>query len=114
MLWQIKAKRGMLRLHAGATPFYGDLGLNAGVLMLSLERVRASNFTAERDELIAFYQPLQQLPLGDQDVLNAYGSRHPEQIFKMPCLMLRGILSTLAQRDEPGYDNPRGLGHTTL
>jgi UDP-xylose:glucoside alpha-1,3-xylosyltransferase len=81
------AKRGMLlRLHAAATPYYGDLGLNAGILMLSLERVRASNFTAERDELIALYQPQQLLPLGDQDVLNAYGSRHPEEIFKMPCI----------------------------
>ena len=73
-------------MHAAATPYYGDMGLNAGTLMLSLEAVRASNFSAERDAIIALYQPLQQLPLGDQDVLNIYGAAHPEEIYKMPCI----------------------------
>lgn len=75
-------------MHACAAPIphYGERGLNAGVLMASLTAIRASNFTAERDDIIGRYSPRNLLPLGDQDVLNIYGHDHPKHIFLMPCI----------------------------
>ncbi|EIE21821.1 hypothetical protein COCSUDRAFT_56271 [Coccomyxa subellipsoidea C-169] len=67
-------------------PHHGERGVNAGTMMASLAAIRASNFTAERDAIIANYLPLNQLPLGDQDVLNIYGHDHPDQIYVMPCI----------------------------
>ncbi len=60
--------------------------MNAGVLMARLASLRASNFSAERDAIIDHYQPLEQLPLGDQDVLNIWGHHHPDNIYLMPCI----------------------------
>lgn len=73
-------------MDAAPIPHYGERGVNAGTMMASLAAIRASNFTAERDEIIAHYSPLNQLPLGDQDVLNIYGHDHPDQIYVMPCI----------------------------
>lgn len=71
---------------AGHIPRHGERGVNAGVLMASLEAVRASNFTAERDAIIGHYSPLGKLQLGDQDILNIYGHSVPDQIYVMPCV----------------------------
>jgi UDP-xylose:glucoside alpha-1,3-xylosyltransferase len=71
--------------HAAPIPHYGERGLNTGVMMASLARMRASNFTADRDDIIAHWGP-EYLPLGDQDVLNIYGHKHPEAIYLMPCI----------------------------
>ena len=73
-------------VRAAQIPHHGARGLNAGVLMASLVTVRASNFTAEREAIIAHYLPLGHLPLGDQDILNIYGHHHPEQFYAMPCM----------------------------
>lgn len=55
--------------HAVKIPHWGERGLQAGVLMASLNRIRASNFSAERDEIIDFWAPQVPLPLSF--------SRHP-------------------------------------
>ena len=71
--------------YSRSLPYYGEFGLNAGVLLLSLERVRATSFSKDRDEIISFYYPKRALPLGDQDVLNAYAHHHEEHIHVMSC-----------------------------
>ena len=55
------------------------------MLLLSLERVRAASFSKDRDDIISFYYPKRALPLGDQDVLNAYAHKHEAQIHVMSC-----------------------------
>ncbi|MCJ1360808.1 MAG: Glucoside xylosyltransferase 2 [Icmadophila ericetorum] len=72
-------------------PYYGQgggssgVGLNAGVTMISLARLRAHNFSAERD-VIEQRWGRKHLRLGPQDVLNAYGAEHPERIYELPCI----------------------------
>ena len=78
-------------LHAEDAPYYGQgggssgVGLNAGVMMISLARLRAQNFSAERD-VIEQRWGRKHLRLGPQDVLNAYGAEHPEHIYELPCI----------------------------
>ena len=71
--------------HSKGLPYYGHFGLNAGVLLLNLKALRASGFSNERDKIIRHFLPKKGLPLGDQDVLNAYASKHPGQIQVMSC-----------------------------
>ena len=66
-------------------PYYGEFGLNAGVLLLSLDRIRATTFSKDRDEIISFYYPKRALPLGDQDVLNAYAHKYGQNVHVMSC-----------------------------
>ena len=68
-------------------PYYGTTGLNSGILLLSLERVRKMGFSRERDRLIEHHHPRNELPLGDQDVLNAYCHKYPHAVHVLPCTM---------------------------
>ena len=69
-----------------AIPIYGEFGLNSGVALMSLERIRNSAFNKERDDIVGVYEPQNKLPLGDQDVLNIYGHAHPEHFYELPCV----------------------------
>jgi len=64
----------------------GKRGLNGGTLMMHLGRMRAKNFTNERNAYVEAYGPSGQLLLGDQDVMNYYGYMYPDRIFEMPCI----------------------------
>ena len=66
-------------------PFYGERGLNAGVMLVSLAAVRTSNFSAERNAVIAHYGPRGLLEMGDQDVLNIIAHKHPYNFHVLPC-----------------------------
>lgn len=67
-------------------PHYGHFGLNAGVLLLNLELLRSSRFAQERDKIIKHFLPKNALPLGDQDVLNAYASKYPDHLYVISCI----------------------------
>lgn len=67
-------------------PYYGEYGLNAGVLLLDLDKLRVSKFTQERIKIIRHFHSKAALPLGDQDVLNAYASKYPARMRVMPCV----------------------------
>ena len=72
--------------HADAThPYYGERGLNAGVLLADLARMRKSTFSAERDDIIATWGKKGALPWGDQDVLNVYLNAHKDEAYVLPC-----------------------------
>lgn len=77
-------------LFPGLLPYYGmdsgKRGLNGGTLMMHLGRMRAKNFTNERNAYVEAYGPSGQLLLGDQDVMNYYGYMYPDCIFEMPCI----------------------------
>ena len=72
---------------SGQLPIFGTRGLAAGVLLLSLERVRSADFSKERERIIEHHHPRGELPLGDQDVLNAYANRYPHAVHVLPCTM---------------------------
>ena len=67
------------------TPRYGEYGLNDDVLLMSLDRLRSSNFDRERDGILQVHLPQGNLLLGDQDVLNIYGHKHPEHMYDLSC-----------------------------
>ena len=64
-------------------PFYGELGLNSGVMLMDLKKLRELDFTRK---IIAIYQEHKfNIAWGDQDLLNIYFNKHPDQIYVYPC-----------------------------
>ena len=82
----LQALMHALGCRADAThPYYGERGLNAGVMLADLARMRNNNFSADRDDIIATWGVKGALPWGDQDVLNVYLSGHRDQAYVLPC-----------------------------
>ncbi|KAH9379387.1 hypothetical protein HPB48_013602 [Haemaphysalis longicornis] len=61
----------------------GDTGLNAGLLMMNLTRMRVFGLERRLVELKREFEG--QIPLADQDLLNILFTRHPEGIFTFTC-----------------------------
>ena len=55
-------------------------------MLISLDRLRTSRFSVERDAIIAHYAPAGRLQLGDQDVLNIYAHDHGDHLYEMSCI----------------------------
>ncbi|OQV11674.1 putative Glucoside xylosyltransferase 2 [Hypsibius exemplaris] len=64
-------------------PYVPPLGVNSGVMLMNLTRLRASNATDELLELYTIYK--NQLTLHDQDLLNIHLNRHPERLYPLSC-----------------------------
>ena len=65
-------------------PFVPPVGINAGVLLLYLSRLRhIEGYAAELDAIFTRYKG--KLYVGDQDILNIYGHWHPESYHLLPC-----------------------------
>ena len=62
-------------------PISGPNGLNAGVGLFRVLDPR--KMTREFLEIAKEYA--KQLKLGDQDIINIFGHRHPESMYKLPC-----------------------------
>lgn len=56
-------------------PYYGDTGLNSGVLMMNLTRIREFNATKKLTEIFKQYKNL--IQLGDQCLLNILFYQYP-------------------------------------
>ncbi|CAG0900400.1 unnamed protein product [Darwinula stevensoni] len=66
-------------------PFYGPTGINTGVLLMNLTRMRSLG-PAWSSEISSIYETFKgQFTLGDQDILNIYFHRHPHNITIIPC-----------------------------
>lgn len=64
-------------------PFYGRFGLNSGVLLMNLTRMRQVNY---QDQLLSIYWKYNTtLKWHDQDMMNIYFHSHPDQFFEIPC-----------------------------
>ena len=68
----------------GALPAYKERGLNAGVLLMNLTRMRQSNWESQMLPTYLKYKP--HIGLADQDILNAYLHFHPELVMEIPCI----------------------------
>lgn len=56
-------------------PFYGKFGINSGVMLMNLTRMRQFRW---REKIISIYkQYKQKLTWGDQDILNIVFHNHP-------------------------------------
>ncbi|KAK6171590.1 hypothetical protein SNE40_019745 [Patella caerulea] len=64
-------------------PYYGLLGVNSGVMLMNLTRIRQSNWL---HDLIEYYKQYKlQITWGDQDLINIYFHYHPQELFIYPC-----------------------------
>ncbi|GFR90840.1 glucoside xylosyltransferase 1-like [Elysia marginata] len=57
-------------------PYYGKYGLNSGVMLMDLERLRHTSWLSDMQRL--FHQYRLSLPWGDQDLINIYFAFHPD------------------------------------
>ncbi|OWA50346.1 putative Glucoside xylosyltransferase 2 [Hypsibius exemplaris] len=69
--------------HSKLPFFVPPLGVNSGVLLMNLTRLRSSNFTWEIIRSYTKYQ--QKLNFHDQDLLNIYLYEHPENFYRLNC-----------------------------
>jgi len=66
-------------------PFYGDSGLNAGIMHMDLDRMRRLEGGWTNTNLAIYDKYKSRLKLADQDILNILFSFHPDKIFELPC-----------------------------
>jgi UDP-xylose:glucoside alpha-1,3-xylosyltransferase len=64
-------------------PYYGEFGLNSGVMLMNLTRMRNIGFQEKLIELYCKYQ--KDYVYYDQDLLNHYFKFQPHQMFELPC-----------------------------
>lgn len=64
-------------------PFYGPLGINSGVMMMNLTRLR--EFEWEEKIMPLYKEYKMKLTWGDQDLINILFYFHPDKLFVLPC-----------------------------
>ncbi|XP_071098181.1 glucoside xylosyltransferase 1-like isoform X2 [Haliotis cracherodii] len=64
-------------------PYYGKLGLNSGVMLMDLVRLREDQWL---DKMMNYFKKyLSKLILGDQDLINIFFHFEPEKLYKCSC-----------------------------
>ncbi|CAH1786741.1 unnamed protein product [Owenia fusiformis] len=64
-------------------PFYGKLGVNSGVMLMNLTRMRIVNW---QDYILPYYKQYKlKITWGDQDLINIFFHYHPEKLYIYPC-----------------------------
>ncbi|XP_052867386.1 glucoside xylosyltransferase 2 [Anopheles cruzii] len=64
-------------------PYYGELGVNSGVMLMNLTRMREF---AWEDHILPIYREYRlQLVWGDQDILNVLFHYNPDRLYVFPC-----------------------------
>eukprot|EP00730_Choanoeca_flexa_P001025 TRINITY_DN10448_c0_g1_i2.p1 TRINITY_DN10448_c0_g1~~TRINITY_DN10448_c0_g1_i2.p1 ORF type:complete len:367 (+),score=29.36 TRINITY_DN10448_c0_g1_i2:93-1193(+) len=69
--------------HQALHPYYGQLGLNSGVMLMHLARLRQADFSVRMGEILNVYKD--NITWGDQDLLNIYYAQHPEALLELDC-----------------------------
>ncbi|XP_068155871.1 glucoside xylosyltransferase 2 [Drosophila tropicalis] len=64
-------------------PFYGKLGVNSGVMLMNLTRMREFNW--EKQILPIHKEYKLRITWGDQDIINILFYYHPDKLYVMPC-----------------------------
>lgn len=64
-------------------PFYGPLGVNSGVMLMNLTRMRSFKWQEYMWPLLREYKL--KITWGDQDLINILFYYHPEKLFVFPC-----------------------------
>lgn len=66
-------------------PYYGETGVNSGVMLMNLTRLRASSWLQSMNNYYKEYRL--KITWGDQDLINVYFHYYPEQLYLMSCEM---------------------------
>lgn len=69
------------RTNSGVT-YVGSSGVNAGVMLMNLQKMRKTNF---HKEILAYSKDVPNLTLGDQDLINHYFARRKNDVLILPC-----------------------------
>lgn len=64
-------------------PFYGQLGVNSGVMLMNLTRMRKFNW--EQHVFPIYKEYKLRITWGDQDIINILFYYHPDKLHIMPC-----------------------------
>ncbi|XP_052065868.1 glucoside xylosyltransferase 2-like isoform X1 [Mytilus californianus] len=64
-------------------PYYGESGLNSGVLLMNLTRIRKSTWIDSMVKYYIQYKPI--IRYGDQDLLNIYFYHHIDELYVYSC-----------------------------
>jgi len=64
-------------------PYYGDLGVNSGVMLMNLTRMR--HFQWEKYVIPVYQEYKTKITWGDQDIINIVFHFHPEKLYVYPC-----------------------------
>jgi UDP-xylose:glucoside alpha-1,3-xylosyltransferase len=62
--------------------YYGLNGINSGVMLMDLQKMREVNWEKELQQL---YVANRNVPYGDQDLINIYFSTRPDALYELPC-----------------------------
>lgn len=65
-------------------PFYGPLGVNSGVMLMNLTRMRLFDWENQIFPLYKKYKS--QITWGDQDLINILFYHHPDKLYIFPCI----------------------------
>ncbi|KAJ8299065.1 hypothetical protein KUTeg_023125 [Tegillarca granosa] len=64
-------------------PYYGLLGVNSGVMLMNLTRLRSSEWL---QSMLAYYKEYRyKITWGDQDLINIYFHYHPDELYVYNC-----------------------------
>ncbi|XP_046984397.1 glucoside xylosyltransferase 1 isoform X1 [Schistocerca americana] len=64
-------------------PYYGKLGVNSGVMLMNLTRMRTFRWT---DYVVPIYKEYKlKITWGDQDIINIIFHFHPDKLYVYPC-----------------------------
>nr|CAD7412338.1 unnamed protein product [Timema cristinae] len=64
-------------------PYYGKLGVNSGVMLMNLTRMRLFSWT---DYVVPIYKEYKlTMTWGDQDIINIIFHFHPDKLYVYPC-----------------------------
>ncbi|XP_037952032.1 glucoside xylosyltransferase 1 [Teleopsis dalmanni] len=64
-------------------PYYGKLGVNSGVMLMNLTRMRTFGWN---EKILPIYKEYKlRITWGDQDIINILFYYHPEKLYLMPC-----------------------------
>lgn len=75
--WYAKARNQK----RGKQHFHQPTGVNSGLMLMNLDRMRHDNLTAER--CLAYND--EPISMGDQDVINSYAFHRPDEVLILPC-----------------------------
>ena len=75
--WYVKARNHK----GGKTHYHQPTGVNSGLMLMNLDRMRRDNLTAE-GFLVYNDEPIS---MGDQDVINSYAFHRPDEVLILPC-----------------------------
>ena len=70
-------------------PFYGTLGLNSGVMLMDLRKLRNIDFAKKIIEIYREYK--YNIVWGDQDLLNIFFNKYPGKLKTLLCSMLPSL-----------------------